>query len=796
MSANDVSTQVSPESAPRQRLSLNQDWQFQSGESDALPGNDASEWEAVNLPHFGRLEPYDVSRHFQGFCWYRKEITPTPDMAGRRVCLEWEAAMQVAEVWVNGQHRLTHEGGYLPFVLDISGDMQAGAPVTVLLRLDNRDNPEVPPGKPLAGMDFCYFSGLYRNVWLHVTDPLHISHTFLADKPGGGGVFVRYENVSPDSADVLVSVDVVNEGSADRGAKVRVTLLDAEGQAVAAGTTDEIALAAGTSAAFDVTLPVAAPHLWSPDAPNLYTLTAAVISDGTEIDALSQRIGIRTLRTDPKDGFFLNDDPLTPFGANRHQAYPYIGNALSDLAQYREARKLKDAGFDIIRLSHYPHAPAFMDACDELGLLTIPCIPGWQHFSDTPRFRNNVLQDLRHTIRRDRNHPSAVLWETSLNETLGYDDILIQLIEAAHEEYPGDQMLTCGDTESHDMNAVNYDVPYSGWDGETRTRPNLAGKMSLHREYGDNQFGGYGRYTRGDGETLMLVQAWNFQTAVNDHLGYDYTWGQCTWEAIDNNRGMSPEIATCGVLDPFRLPKFMHYFYQSQGLRQPMIYIANYWQPAAGPRNPVVVYSNCDEVELFVNGRSVGRRRPDDGPNVPFGDLTGFDLNYWKSGESIPTDERMSAVSSPIFTGGNCRNLKHPPFTFSGLAFEPGELTATGYRGGLAVVTTTRRTPGEPHSLVLEADFAGHPLAADGADVVFVHATVADKDGTPVPNSSMPVQFELDGDAVLIGDNPRSAEAGIASILVRAGTTPGKVKISASTPAVLGAELLMEAVKT
>lgn len=776
----------------RQRLLFNHTWQFQSGGVETLL--DTAEWESVTLPHFGRLEPYNVSRHFQGFCWYRKEIAPTPDMAGRRVCLEFEGAMQVADVWVDGRHRLTHEGGYLPFVLDISDDMQTVAPVTVLLRLDNRDNPEVPPGKPLAGMDFCYFSGMYRNVWLHVTDPLHISHVYLADKPGGGGIFVRYENVSEDSADVRVSVDVVNEGAVGVGTKIHVRLTDFAGQVVTSKTSDEAVLAAGLSVSFDLTLYVPSPRLWSPDVPHLYALTAIVLAGEEVRDTLTQHIGLRTLRTDPQDGFFLNGKPLTPFGTNRHQAYPYIGNALSDQAQRRDARKLKDGGYDIIRLPHYPQAPAFLDACDELGLMTIVCIPGWQHFSDTPHFRHNVLQDLRHMIRRDRNHPCAVLWETSLNETLGHDDILHQLIQIAHEEYPGDQMLTCGDTEGHDLNTLNYDVPYSGWDGETRTRPNLAGKMSLHREYGDNQFGGYSRYRRGDGETLMLVQAWNYQTAVNDHLGLDYTWGQCSWEAIDNNRGMSPEMATCGALDLFRLPKFLSYFFQSQGLRQPMIFIANYWQPADAQRNPVVVFSNCDEVELFVNGRLVGRRGPDGGPNVPFGDLTGFDLNYWKSGELVPTDERMSVATSPIFTGGNCRNLTHPPFTFSGIAFEPGELTATGYRGGEAVVTTRRRTPGEPHRLVLAADETGEPFVADGADTLFLHATVVDKDGTPVPDAALPVHFELDGDATLIGDNPRPAEAGIASMLIRAGTNKGIIRVAASAPSVQSAEQTIESI--
>ena len=794
MPTNTSNVHAAHERPSRRWLSFNQDWQFQLADSAALP-EDSQAWEPVSLPHFGRLEPYDVSRHFQGFCWYRKQIVPTDEMIGRKIFLEFEGAMQVADVRVNGRHRLTHEGGYLPFAVDISGEMQGGAPATVLVRLDNRDNPEVPPGKPLAGLDFCYWSGLYRNVWLHVTNPLHLRQTSLTQTPAGGGLFVRFENVTRQSADVLATVEVVNEGHAEAAAQVTLTLLDSDGQLAASGTTEEKTLAAGASKLFALTLTVARPRLWSPGTPHLYTATAAVLANGETKDSLTHRVGIRTLRTDPKDGFFLNGEPIQPSGANRHQAYPYIGNALSDAAQYRDAKKIKDGGFDIVRLSHYPQATAFLDACDELGLMVIACIPGWQHFSDTHHFRRSVLNDLRQTIRRDRNHPCAVLWETSLNETLGHDDILRRLVEIAREEYPGNQMLTCGDTEGHDLSELAYDVPYSGWDGATRTRPNLAGRRSLHREYGDNQFGGYSRYTRGDGETLMLVQAWNFQTAVNDHLAYDYTWGQCTWEMFDNNRGMSPEIATCGVMDPFRLPKFMYYFYQSQGASDPMIFIANYWQPVNGPRSPVVVYSNCEEVELLVNSKSVGRRRPDDGPNVPFGDLTGFDLNYWKSGESIPTDRRMSEAASPIFTGGNCRHLARPPFTFAGVPFEPGELRAVGCKNGAAVVTASRRTPGEPQALRLWADFSGKPLQADGADTVFVYATVVDSSGTPVPSASVPVHFALTGDAQLIGDSPRPAEAGIASILLRAGTTPGLLRITAASEPLASAEMRIEAMR-
>jgi beta-galactosidase len=744
-------------------------------------------WENVDLPHYGQLETYESSIKFQGFCWYRETFTPDSSMKGKAVTLEFGAGMQVADVWVDGRHVLTHEGGYLPFTIDLTQTAAAGKPAMIVVRLDNRDNPDVPPGKPLNGLDFDYFSGLYRDVWLHVSDPLHISDSVLANQVAGGGVFVRYENVSEKSADVLVATDVRNEGPAARNATVLTKILDADHHVVAQDKSTDQSVAAGQDQSIAQTMRVADPKLWSIDQPHLYTLVSQVMSDGKVVDTLTQHIGLRTLRSDPKLGFFLNGRHLAPSGTNRHQAFPYVGNAGSDEAQYRDALKLKEDGFQIIRLSHYPQSPAFLDACDELGLLTIVCIPGWQFFHDTDHFKSNVEANLRDVIRRDRNHPSCILWETSLNETDGHDDFFRHLVEVAHQEYPGDQMLTCGDTEGHDFDAIRYDVPYSGWDGTTRSRPSRAhGDMSFHREYGDSQFGAYSRYTRGDGEKLMLIQVWNYQTALNQQNELPYTWGQCSWEGIDNTRGMSSEMATCGALDLFRLPKFMAYFYQSQrDPRQtsplcrlgPMVYIANYWTPNSP--SPVVVYSNADEVELFVNGKSQGRRQPDGGPDVAFGDSSGFDLNYWQKGIAVPLDERKTTVSSPVLTGGNARHLVHPPFTFPNVSFMPGVLKAVAYLDGKPVATAIRRTPGAAKRLALVVDYSGKKFVASGADIIFVHAEVRDEHGTIVPDASPKVTFTVEGPATIVGDKSRAAEAGIATAVLRSTTAPGTIKIHA-----------------
>jgi beta-galactosidase len=778
-------------------LLWNHEWEFQLGPygasctpqaaTEAPSQPQQTSWERVELPHCGVEEKYDVSASFQGICWYRKRFVPTPSMRGRRVTLEFEGAMQLADVWIDGHHALRHIGGYLPFFLDLTEFAAGQRAAMITVRLDNRDNAQIPPGRPQSKLDFCYFSGLYRNVWLHITDKLHITDAIEANRVAGGGIFVRYKDVSAKSATVLVQADIANERAKICTYEVRGILCDTNGNQAATFHVPAASIDPSQFHCFQRTMTVSDPHLWSTRKPHLYTLTVQVVEHEHIIDERMQRIGIRTLRADPKLGFFLNGEHLVPSGANRHQAYPYVGNALSDQAQYRDAQLLKEAGFDIIRLCHYPQATAFLDACDELGLLTIECVPGWQFFDSSPTFRENVHQNMRDLVRRDRNHACAILWESSLNETNGNDEIILELVKIAREEYPDDQMLTCGDMMGHNFSQIPYDVPYSGWDGHTHTRPNFAdGMSSLHREYGDNQFGGYSRYSRGDGETLMLVQAWGYQTALNQQMQLPYTWGQCIWEAIDNCRGGSKRIATCGAMDQFRLPKFLYAFYQSQRDPRlssrlcdlgPFVFIANYWT-AKSPRN-VVVFSNCDEVELSLNGHLLERRRPDSGPDVPFGDNSSFDLDYWLSNGGFPAEVRKDRVESPIYNGGNCRSLTHPPFTFMGLAFAPGELKATGYLQGRPVRTAIRRTPGKSTRVCLRAAAEGRKFVGDGSDLILVYAEICDENGTIMPDATSAIRFDVRGPARLVGNNPRQAEAGVASILLRSTAGLRGVALSA-----------------
>ncbi len=397
-------------------VDFNPGWRFLLADAEGAQSSsfDDSRWSAATLPHTARIEslvigePGSETYQWQGTCWYRKRFFVSQESADRKLFLKFEAAMNVADVWLNGHHMGRHMGGWLPFGYDISSRVLVGEDNVLAVRLDNRDNPVTGP-KPLAQLDFNPYHGVYRNVHLIIKDPLHITDPILADKPASGGVFVTYPDVSRDAATVRVQVHVRNDGPGPSEFRVRALLLDAERRVAAEAFSDPVRLDSGADREVIQDLRVISPALWSPRRPDLYVLRTEVIEGGIVVDEEATRIGIRHIEISA-EGFRINGERMFLRGTNRHQEYPYVGYALSDAAQYRDAQKIKDAGFDYVRLSHYAHAPAFMDACDELGLVVMDCIPGWQFFNrDDPQFTEIQYENCRRLLRRDRNHPCVIL---------------------------------------------------------------------------------------------------------------------------------------------------------------------------------------------------------------------------------------------------------------------------------------------------------------------------------------------------------------------------------------------------
>ena len=671
-------------------------------------------WETVSLPHTPFVEPLVVLHQWQGICYYRRRFSLQPEEAGKRLWLDFEGAMHLADVWVNGQHLAQHLGGYTPFAVDVTDVVRTDRPNEVLVRLDNRNNPLIPPGKPLETLDFCYYGGLYRDVRLVAKPAVHITDPVMARHTAGGGIFVTYPEADEREALIHIATEVANTTSKTRKPTLRHTLYEWDRQTGrgrrVADVEGSLKLAAGDTATWQADIRLENPRLWSPDSPALYVLETEVDGDKEGRDLRETRIGIRRLEMSREKGFLINGRPLRLVGTNRHMEYPYVGNALSDNAQYRDIYQIKANGFNVVRLGHYPQDPSVLDACDELGLLAIEPIPGWQFFNKDSVFIRHTYQDVRDLIRRDRNHPSIILWETTLNESWPPKEWKDGAVRVAHEEYPGDQCFTSGDSYGYD----GFDVCYNDWE-EGFNRPNHTRKPGFIREYYDYEFGGHystTRIRRGDGDRALRQNVWNAQWSLNRYNPYyPATMGAAVWSMYDYNRGCCDNICYSGVADVFRLPKFSLPFFRTQvkagavllpDVRMPHeVFVATHW--LEGSSDTVQVFGNVDEVELRLNGRTVARRCPDNGPDSPY-------------------------VSAP--DGGNCRNLDCPPFTFTGVKWEAGTLEAVDYKEGREVARHAVKTPGEVSALQISYFESGKPAAKN--DLLIVYVSLVDKDGTLV----------------------------------------------------------------
>lgn len=746
------------------KTSFNDGWKFKLMEETESEDNtfqnvdfDDATWTNVSLPHTANIEPLVVNDQWQGISWYRKAFTVPANLQGKKVVFEFEAAMNHSKFWINGEEITIHQGGYLPVVFDASQYLKFGEENIIAVRLNNKDNATTGP-KPLKILDFNMYGGLYRNAWMIVKDKVHITHPILAEKVAGGGTFISYPKVSEEESIVKVKTNIANEYSQAKDVLVNYTVYF-DDKAVKTIASEATSIAKQSDVELVEEFSIANAQLWSPASPNLYTLVTEVVMNGEVIDSEKTRFGIREFIFKGQD-LYINGIKTYLRGTNRHQEYSFIGYALSDNAQYRDAKKIKDGGFDYIRLSHYPHSKSFMEACDELGLVVVDAILGWQYYNDDDKFRNYCYSSARNLIRRDRNHACVLSWEVSLNETKMPIFFMQKLHDIVHEEYPEPYAYSCGW-----MDDV-YDIYFQARQHRILHPHDTITKPYMVSEYGDWEYHSNNaglnqdkvsrtmraekssRQLRGFGEERLLNQAYNVQEAYNDNMATSPAYADGYWVMYDYNRGYHDEIEASGVMDIFRLPKFAYYFYQSQscGKTSPMVNIATYWNEKS-PLS-VKVYSNADKVKLSLNGKEVATQTPD--------------------------------------TDVNSSHLPHPPYTFEMPSFVAGELKAEAYIAGELVAEHVVKTAEKPVELKVWMDESGKVAEAGCNDVVFVYAAAVDANGTVVPDYSEKVNVTIAGDAEIMNLDPIEAEAGIATALVRIGDKGGKLSVEAVSGALKG----------
>lgn len=787
--------------------SMNPAWRMYKGhlERAEQPDFNDKEWDLVSLPDGIEYVPSEASGcvNYQGEVWYRKHFTPEETWKGKQLFLHFEAIMGKAKVWINGTLVNEHYGGFLPVIANVTEYINYKEDNVIAVWADNSNDPSYPPGKPQDMLDFTYSGGIYRDCWIIVHNKVFITDSNYENEIAGGGLFVSFGHISQSQAEIRLDAHVRNSSNTYFSGKIEYQLFDKDNRRVCQAS-KAFSVSKGKARNTSLTIKVEKPELWEPDSPYLYQLHVLLKDkSGHVVDGYRRRIGIRSIEFKGKDGFWLNGKPY-PYpliGANRHQDFAIIGNALSNSLHWRDAKKLRDAGLRVIRNAHYPQDPAFMDACDELGLFVIVNTPGWQFWNKEPIFAQRVYSDIRNMVRRDRNHPSVWMWKPILNETWYPEDFAKNVVDILHEEYPYPYCYAGCDVtaKGHEYFPIHFTHPLNGAGGAFNTSKMDPKIAYFTREWGDNvddwnSHNSPSRVNRAWGEIPMLVQAQGYAKTDYKYTCYDVLYrntrqhmGGCLWHSFDHQRGYHPDPFYGGIMDAFRQPKLSYYMFCAQrpveknnrliAENGPMVFIANAMTPFS-PKD-VTVYSNCDEVRL----------------------------TYCKNGKQFiykkeKTDEGMP---SPIITFKDVWDVMYDKQLARKNKHEESYLLAEGIVDGEVVATHKVMPARRPSKIILWADNEGTETIADGSDLITVIAAIADENGNIKRLNNYHIKFEIEGPGELVASketftNPREVQWGTAPILVRAKAQTGNIKIKASvvpygTHTPMSAELIIPTTK-
>jgi beta-galactosidase len=723
--------------ALRSIIPFNDNWLFIA--ADVQSSVPDSQFEFVTLPHTNKILPYHNfdNMDYQFISTYRKRFKLPEARNGRRIFVDFEGAMTATEVSINGVKVGENEGGFTPFSFDITDHVVETGDNLLTVRLDSSERPDIPPFGFVV--DYLTFGGIYREVSLRYVEPIYIKD-----------VFARTKDVLTASPHVEVDVTLSNTSGMQQKYVV--------GAGIQSGgekqTLSEVVIPASSNQQVTITLPSQAVELWTLRNPKLYPFSVTLTdSTNKQVDCVEFRLGFREAEFRKDGGFYLNGEHLKLMGLNRHQTFPFVGAAASARLQRKDADIIKnELGCNIVRTSHYPQSTYFLSRCDEIGLLVFEEIPGWQHIGDSD-WQGISLRDVEAMIMRDRNHASIIMWGVRVNESPDNEALYRATNELAHKLDP--TRPTGGVRNFRESQFLEDVYTYNDFSNsviEPDHIPHLVTEFNGHM-FPTKSF---------DQEERQVEHALRHARVQDKQMGMANVVGAIGWCAFDYNThkefGSGDMICYHGVMDIFRLPKYAAYFYESQispDIR-PVLRAATVWSMgdrSGGGNDPLTVFSNCDEIEVYVGEGQVGRYQPD-------------------------------RVAFP--------NLVHPPFTVPGMNLwltwggKLPFLHVKGYIKGEKVVEQKIDCSPVPDKLLLEPDDC--ELHADGADMTRLVFKIVDRFGNRLPYAIKVVDFEIDGPADLIGDTPFPLVGGQAAFFVRAKHEAGTVTIRAKAKGLPDAE--------
>jgi beta-galactosidase len=755
------------EASGRTILPINRNWRFHPDKAEGAesPSFDDSHFERVILPHTNIMLPWHSfdDKDYEFVSTYRRRFKYPEAARGRRVFVDFEGAMTASTVWINGVSLGEYKGGFTPFSFELTPHLNQTGENILTVQLDSTERADIPPFG--YEIDYMTFGGIYREVSLRIVPELYIDN-----------IFARTQNVL--TATPTVDVDCFLAGASAQGSHLTLEAELRDGDRVLARASQAIehSAASDPNATMDPT--TAAPvhastqtkddparhtltltklgeiKLWDHDHPQLYTVHVRLLRNGAPLDADSRRIGFREA-TFTDHGFSLNGKIVKLRGLNRHQTFPFVGQAMPARVQRRDADILRHRMHcNLVRTSHYPQSRHFLDRCDEIGLLVLEEIPGWQHIGPEP-WKQLAINNVGRMIRRDWNHPSVILWGVRINESRDDHDFYTRTNALAHAL---DSTRQTGGIRYFQESEFLEDVFTMNDFGFPLKKPN-------HPRYLNTEFVGHTFPTKSTDDDERQREHTLRHARIHNQLASDPQYaGGIGWCAFDYNThanfGAGDRICYHGVTDIFRESKPAAGFYKSQcdPAEEIVLEPAFHWARSdeSVGFTDAVVCSNCDHLKFFMRSSN----SPD---------------NSWQLvAEVDPDRKQFEHLTYPPFT------LKTSDADMKKLPFPWGDLRIDGFIKGQQVISKSLSGSGVDRKFMLLPDDTS--LVADGADTTRVVLRVTDEFGAIRTYANDPVVFTLDGPATLIGDNPFALIGGTGAVWLRAQERAGTVRLTAKHP--------------